>query len=141
MVKKTGKVMQVGTQQRTDQHELFGRAVATVRSGRLGKIQKVTVQLPLSTGEGGPVHRARRARRIELGLLAGPGAGGDLLSRAMPLALPLVVRILGRHYDRLGRHTWTSPLGAGRGQLRAALVDGSKTEMPKFPTASTRRSW
>ena len=53
-VKKTGKVMQVGTQQRGDQFALFGRAVATVRSGQLGKIKKVTVQLPLSTEEGGP---------------------------------------------------------------------------------------
>ena len=32
-VKKSGKVMQVGTQQRGDQFELFGRAVATARSG------------------------------------------------------------------------------------------------------------
>ncbi len=54
MVKKTGKVMQVGTQQRGDQPNLFGRAVATVRSGQLGKIKKVTVQLPLSIEEGGP---------------------------------------------------------------------------------------
>jgi predicted dehydrogenase len=54
MVKKTGKTMQVGTQQRGDQYNLFGRAVATVRSGQLGKIKKVTVQLPLSTEQGGP---------------------------------------------------------------------------------------
>ncbi len=53
-VKKSGKVMQVGTQQRGDQPELFGRAVATARSGQLGKIKKVTVYLPLSTEEGGP---------------------------------------------------------------------------------------
>jgi myo-inositol 2-dehydrogenase / D-chiro-inositol 1-dehydrogenase len=53
-VKRTGKVMQVGTQQRGDQYNLFGRAVATVRSGQLGKLKKVTVQLPLSTSEGGP---------------------------------------------------------------------------------------
>jgi predicted dehydrogenase len=53
-VKRTGKVLQVGTQQRGDQFALFGRAVATVRSGQLGKLQKVTVQLPLSTSEGGP---------------------------------------------------------------------------------------
>ncbi len=53
-VKKSGKVMQVGTQQRGDQFELFGRAVATARSGRLGKLTKITVSLPLSTEEGGP---------------------------------------------------------------------------------------
>ncbi|HEX3724988.1 MAG TPA: Gfo/Idh/MocA family oxidoreductase [Pirellulales bacterium] len=53
-VKKSGKVMQVGTQQRGDQYQLFGRAVATVRSGQLGKLTKVTVNLPLSTEQGGP---------------------------------------------------------------------------------------
>ncbi len=53
-VKKTGKVMQVGTQQRGDQFQLFGRAVATARSGRLGKIKRITVHLPLSTEVGGP---------------------------------------------------------------------------------------
>jgi predicted dehydrogenase len=53
-VKKSGKVMQVGTQQRGDQFNLFGRAVATVRSGQLGKLKKVTVQLPQSTSVGGP---------------------------------------------------------------------------------------
>ncbi len=53
-VKKSGKVMQVGTQQRGDQFALFGRAVATIRGGYLGKIKKVTVQLPLSTEQGGP---------------------------------------------------------------------------------------
>ena len=45
-VKRTGKTFQVGTQQRGDQYTLFGRAVATVRSGQLGKIKKVTVHLP-----------------------------------------------------------------------------------------------
>lgn len=53
VIKETGKVLQVGTQQRSDLG-LFIRAVATVRSGQLGAIRKVTVQLPQSTGEGGP---------------------------------------------------------------------------------------
>ncbi len=45
-VKRTGKTFQVGTQQRGDLYLLFGRAVATVRSGQLGKMKKVTVHLP-----------------------------------------------------------------------------------------------
>ena len=45
-VKRTGKTFQVGTQQRGDQYTYFARAVATARSGELGKIQKVTVSLP-----------------------------------------------------------------------------------------------
>jgi predicted dehydrogenase len=41
VVEKTGRVMQVGTQQRSD--ERFLQAVALARSGRLGDIKKLTV--------------------------------------------------------------------------------------------------
>ena len=53
-VKRTGKTFQVGTQQRGDLWTFFGRAVATVRSGQLGKIKKVTVHLPDHHLETGP---------------------------------------------------------------------------------------
>ncbi|MFT5522262.1 MAG: putative dehydrogenase [Pirellulaceae bacterium] len=43
VVKETGRILQVGTQQRSD--ELFLKAVAIAHSGRLGKIKKVTVCL------------------------------------------------------------------------------------------------
>ncbi|MBX7167318.1 MAG: Gfo/Idh/MocA family oxidoreductase [Pirellulales bacterium] len=51
-VKETGRVFQVGTQQRSDWR--FHLAAEMVRNGRLGKIQKVTVILPESTEAGGP---------------------------------------------------------------------------------------
>ena len=59
VVEQTKKVLQVGTQQRSENFDqklgfLFIRAVATVQSGVLGKMKKVTVSLPLSTKEGGP---------------------------------------------------------------------------------------
>ncbi len=41
VVKETGRVLQVGTQQRSD--ERFLKAIAVAHSGRLGKIKKVTV--------------------------------------------------------------------------------------------------
>ena len=72
-VKRTGKTFQVGTQQRGDQWQLFGRAVATVRSGQLGKIKKVTVHLPdHHVRPAGRFHRAG-SRRTELGFLARAG--------------------------------------------------------------------
>lgn len=46
-VKETGRVFQVGTQQRSD--ERFRTACELVRNGRIGKLQKVTVTLPDST--------------------------------------------------------------------------------------------
>ena len=111
-VKKTGKVMQVGTQQRGDQFELFGRAVATVRSGQLGKIKKVTVQLAAVDRRRRTVRSPAGARGTQLGFLARPGArrptivpsaatfasaGGTSTPAASP---PTGVRI-----------TWTSPTG------------------------------
>jgi myo-inositol 2-dehydrogenase/D-chiro-inositol 1-dehydrogenase len=51
-VAETGRVFQVGTQQRSDAR--FRQACELVRNGRLGKLQKVTVSLPRSTKVGGP---------------------------------------------------------------------------------------
>jgi predicted dehydrogenase len=53
-VRDSGRVLQVGTQQRSEMGLVFLRAVATVRSGQLGKLRKITVSLPLSTSVGGP---------------------------------------------------------------------------------------
>jgi len=53
-VKESGKTVQVGTMQRTDRGLLqFARAVATVRSGQLGKLRRIRVDLPLGKA-GGP---------------------------------------------------------------------------------------
>lgn len=41
----TKRVMQVGTQQRSDHNKVFVLAVALVRSGRIGKIKKVTAAI------------------------------------------------------------------------------------------------
>ncbi|HEV3340813.1 MAG TPA: Gfo/Idh/MocA family oxidoreductase, partial [Pirellulales bacterium] len=51
-VEETGRVFQVGTQQRSDAR--FRQACELVRNGRLGKLSKVTVSLPKSTKVGGP---------------------------------------------------------------------------------------
>ena len=42
MVKLTGRVFQVGTMQRTESGQRFLQAIALIRAGRIGKVQKVT---------------------------------------------------------------------------------------------------
>lgn len=51
-VQETGRVLQVGTQQRSDAR--FRLACELVRNGRIGKLQKITVTLPDSVAAGGP---------------------------------------------------------------------------------------
>ena len=45
VAKETGRVLQVGTQQRSDHNRVFLLAVALVRSGRIGQIKKVTAAI------------------------------------------------------------------------------------------------
>ncbi len=45
VAKETGRVVQVGTQQRSDHNRVFLLAVAMVRAGRIGKISKVTAAI------------------------------------------------------------------------------------------------
>ncbi len=52
VVRETGRVVQVGTQQRSERP--FHRAVELIRAGRLGKLKHVTVTLPFWSTKGGP---------------------------------------------------------------------------------------
>ena len=52
VVRQTGRVVQVGTQQRSD--KFFQTAVELVRNGRIGKLQQVWVALPYYSTKGGP---------------------------------------------------------------------------------------
>jgi predicted dehydrogenase len=52
VVEETGRVVQVGTQQRSTKQ--FQTAVELVRNGRIGKLQQVWVALPYYTTKGGP---------------------------------------------------------------------------------------
>jgi myo-inositol 2-dehydrogenase / D-chiro-inositol 1-dehydrogenase len=52
VVRQTGRVVQVGTQQRSDKY--FQTAVELVRNGRVGKLKQVWVALPYYSTKGGP---------------------------------------------------------------------------------------
>ena len=52
VVEETGRVVQVGTQQRSEKQ--FQLAVELVRNGRIGKLQQVWVVLPYFSTKGGP---------------------------------------------------------------------------------------
>ena len=50
VVKKTGRVFQVGTMQRTENNQRFLKAIAIIRAGRLGDLRKVTCGIGGATG-------------------------------------------------------------------------------------------
>ena len=50
VVKKTGRVFQVGTMQRTESGQRFLQAIALIREGRIGDIRKVTCGIGGATG-------------------------------------------------------------------------------------------
>lgn len=52
VVQETGRIVQVGTQQRSAAH--FRTACELVRNGRIGKLRQVIVLLPLYPAKGGP---------------------------------------------------------------------------------------
>jgi predicted dehydrogenase len=57
VVQETGRVMQVGTQQRSEMGNRFLTAVAMVREGRIGKVKKVTCAIG-GAPTGGPFPKA-----------------------------------------------------------------------------------
>ncbi len=52
VLEETGRVFQVGTQQRTEMGQLFIKAVAMVRDGRIGEVRKVTCDIGGSSDSG-----------------------------------------------------------------------------------------
>jgi myo-inositol 2-dehydrogenase / D-chiro-inositol 1-dehydrogenase len=136
-VKRSGKTFQVGTQQRSDKWELFGRAVATVRSGQLGKIKNVIVHLPISQA-GGPFP----AQPIPDGL------NWDFWQGQAPLHDYCPERCHHKFrwwYDYAGgimtdwgaHHTDIVQWALGTEDTGPVSIDGSQTELPNIPGGYT----
>lgn len=70
-VKETGRVFQVGTQQRSEHGLLFLKAIAIVQSGRLGKDVKAYAAIG-GAPEGGPFATERPPRDFDWNMWLGP---------------------------------------------------------------------
>ena len=70
-VKESGKVFQVGSQQRSEFNQLFLKAIAIVQSGRLGKNVKAHVAVG-SSGRGGPFEAVAPPSDIDWDMWVGP---------------------------------------------------------------------
>ena len=162
VLKETGRVFQVGTQQRSEMYAERGKfqqqfltAVALCHAGRLGKIQKVECRIggaptsgaipegpgaqPTSTGTCGSARR-----RWSTTCRASYGNNGSYPRVAHALRIPLVVRILRRQDDRLGRPPRRyRPVGHRHGQHRPDAASKATAEHPVpfkdgWPTVSNQ---
>lgn len=79
VVAETGRVLQVGTQQRTDNHRTFAKAIAIVRSGRLGRVH--TIRVGVDEGlQGGPFKKTAPPKHFSWDLWQGPAAERDYIA-------------------------------------------------------------
>jgi myo-inositol 2-dehydrogenase/D-chiro-inositol 1-dehydrogenase len=133
-VKKSGKVMQVGTQQRGDQFELFGRAVATARSGRLGKLQRITVNLPLSTEEGGPFQAQPVPEGLDWDMWQGQAKVAEYCPERCHYRFRWWYEYSGGIATDWGAHHMdVAHWVMGIENSGPTTIDGSKTKLPTIP--------
>lgn len=131
VVNETGKILQVGTQQRSQGNLVFLRAVATVRSGQLGKIQKVTVSLPLSTGVGGPFPKHEVPKNLNWDMWLGQAPQVDYCPERCHFNFRWWYEYSGGIVTDWGAHHMDIAQWAlGMDKSGPLTIDGTKTELP-----------
>lgn len=77
-VQQTNRVLQIGTQQRTEIQERFAKAIALVRSGRLGNVH--TIRIGVDEGlAGGPFEKISPPNQLDWDRWQGPAAARDYI--------------------------------------------------------------
>ena len=137
VVEETGRIVQVGTQQRSEKQ--FQTAIELVRNGRIGKLQEVTVTLPFWSTKGGPFAMQPVPSEMNWDMYQGQAPRTRVLLSAHALRqrwrLAVVVRVRRRHHHRLGQSPHGHrPLGHGPGAQRPA-DDRGHGELPQCRTA------
>jgi predicted dehydrogenase len=80
VAKETGRVVQVGTQQRSDHNRVFLLAVALVRSGRIGKIKRVTAAIGAGP-TGGPFPKEKPPTELNWDMWLGQAPKVDYIKQ------------------------------------------------------------
>lgn len=131
VVEETGKILQVGTQQRSQGNMVFLRAVATVRGGQLGKMKKVTVSLPLSTEVGGPFAAIEAPKNLNWDLWLGQAPAVGYSAERCHRNFRWWYEYSGGIVTDWGAHHMDIAHWAlGVEDSGPLTIDGSETEMP-----------
>lgn len=131
VAKETSKVLQVGTQQRSQENLVFLRAVATVRSGQLGQIKKVTVSLPLSTEVGGPFEKQEVPKNLDWNMWLGQAPLVDYCPQRCHFVFRWWYEYSGGIVTDWGAHHMdVAQWGLGMDRSGPMTIDGSQTKLP-----------
>ncbi|HEY1066321.1 MAG TPA: Gfo/Idh/MocA family oxidoreductase [Pirellulales bacterium] len=84
VLEKTKRVMQVGTQQRSEMGNRFLTAVALVKDGRIGDVQKVTCVIG-GVGKSGPLPKAEAPKTLDWEKWLGQAPLVDYVSGPVPM--------------------------------------------------------
>ena len=95
------RVFQTGSQQRSELGK-FRLACELVQNGRIGKIKKIETRIG-NPDSGGPFKNEAPPEGLDWNLWLGQTPDVPFMQAALPLPVPLVVRLLRRQDDRLGR--------------------------------------
>ncbi len=137
VLKETNRVFQVGTQQRSEDRNMFLKAVAMVQNGRIGKVKRAICRDRYRRHHRSSLRQDQAACRAKLGDVARPVPGRRLHQRTLPRHVSLVVRIQRRQAHRLGRTSRRHrSMGLGLRQRRARHGRGSFSE-----TARALQEW
>lgn len=133
VVEETGKILQVGTQQRSEMGLVFLRAVATVQLGLLGKLKHVTVSLPLSTAEGGPFEKKEIPEGLNWEMWQGQAPAADYCAERCHFNFRWWYEYSGGIATDWGAHHMDiAQWGMGVSKSGPLSIDGSKTKIPSI---------
>ena len=132
VVQETGKILQVGTQQRSESGLVFLRAVATAQSGQLGKLKRLVVSLPESTPEGGPFEVVPPPENLNWDNWLGPAPDANYCPERCHFNFRWWYDYSGGIVTDWGAHHLDIAQWAmGLDHLGPRTIDGSKTVLPR----------
>ena len=132
----------------SDPMRRYRLACELVRNGRIGKVHTVEARIG-DNPVGGPFKEPAVPKGLDWNFWKGPTADVPYVKEKCPLRVPMVVRVLGRQDDRLGRCiTTTSPSGGSGWTIparcssrpRADAFRRSRTATTAIPTSRSPTS-
>lgn len=149
VARETKRILQVGTQQRTENNQRFAKAVAMVRAGRIGRLQQIHIGLDAGN-VGGPFETSAPPKHFNWDLWLGPAPECDYLRERTHWTFRWWFEYAGGKLTDWGAHHvdiahWAMNLPdgtgptriAGNGEFQMPYKDGYAVRDDMYNTPST----